>query len=186
MIDSAERLELVRSARGGDTAAFSRLVEIYERLVFTLTVRIVRDEEMARDLSQETFLKAYRKLRTLRKPAAFVSWLCSIARRTALDYVRRAGVEITGSEKLLELKTATTDPDPHRDCGRLLREAIGRLRPRDRQLLTLAYFQEMSMAEVGRVMDIPQKNVRVYVHRARKRLREQLRGYEDELLQQIG
>ena len=186
MIESTARLELVRSARKGDRGAFSRLVELYERLVFTLIVRVVRDEETARDLSQETFLKAYRKLRTLRKPEAFVSWLCSVARRTALDYVRRSGVEITGKENLIELESATTDPDPLDDTGDILRAGIERLSPRDRQLLTLAYFEEMSLAEVGEVLGIPERNVRVYVHRARKRLREQLRGYEDELLRQIG
>ena len=186
MTPAAESQDLVRAARKGDRGAFSRLVKMYERLVYTLIVRIVRDEDMALDLSQEAFLKAYRKMRTLRKPQAFVAWLCAIARRTALDHVRRSSLEITGAERALELESAVEDPDPLDDSAGLLRRAMESLSPRDRQLLTLAYFEEMSMAQVGKVMDIPAGNVRVYVHRARKRLRDKLRGHEDELLRQIG
>ena len=67
----------------------------------------------------------------------------------------------------------------------LLEQAVCRLSERDRQLITLAYWKELSLSDVGRIMGIPDSNVRVYLHRARKRLREQLRGYENELLQQI-
>ena len=68
----------------------------------------------------------------------------------------------------------------------LLERAVFKLDERDRQLVTLAYFNELSLVEVGRIMGIPEANVRVYLHRARKKLRELLRGHEDELLQQIG
>ena len=81
-------------------------------------------------------------------------------------------------------------PDEHRpelsaEGIALLEQAVYKLSERDRQLITLAYWKEMDTADVGRVMGIPEPNVRVYLHRARKRLREHLRGYENELLQQI-
>jgi len=67
----------------------------------------------------------------------------------------------------------------------LLEQAVCKLSERDRQLITLAYWKELNLSDVGRIMGIPEPNVRVYLHRARKRLREHLRGYENELLQQI-
>lgn len=67
----------------------------------------------------------------------------------------------------------------------LLEQAVCKLSERDRQLITLAYWNELSLKDVGRIMGIPVTNVRVYLHRARKRLREHLKGYENELLQQI-
>ena len=67
----------------------------------------------------------------------------------------------------------------------LLEQAVCKLSDRDRQLITLAYWKELNLSDVGRIMGIPEPNVRVYLHRARKRLREHLRGYENELLQQI-
>jgi RNA polymerase sigma-70 factor (ECF subfamily) len=179
--------ELVERARSGSKEAFGRLVERYGDLVYSLSLRVVRDADMAKDLSQETFVKAFSKIHTLRSVHAFSSWLCSIARRTALDYVRKGKRELTGLDRVLELQSATEDDDPMLTPGsQILEDALYKLGERDRQLLTLAYFEELSLAEVGKILDIPEGNVRVYLYRARKRLRKNLEGFEDELLRQIG
>jgi RNA polymerase sigma-70 factor (ECF subfamily) len=188
LITDRERLVDVDLARQGDRQAFGRLVDGYGGLVHTLLLRMVRDHDTALDLAQETFVKAWTRLRSLRKPASFPSWLCSTARRTALDHLRRtrARKEVSMPEEALADARWEPETGLSAEGMELLEQAVCRLSQRDRQLLTLAYWGELGLSEVGRIMGIPEPSVRVYLHRARKRLREQLKGHEDELLQQIG
>ena len=177
--------EQVRKARRGDQQAFEFVVSRYKDLVFTLIRRLVSDPETATDLSQETFIKVYLKFRTLKDCNRFPAWLCSIARRTALDYLRKRKPEFNLSDEILNTLPGGEDPAGMLGDG-IIETAIEKLGPRDRTLLTLAYYKDLKLSEVSKIMEIPEKNIRVYLHRARKRLREHLRGYEDELLQKIG
>ena len=187
MITDPDRLSDVRLACEGDRQAFGRLIDDYGGLVHTLLLRMVNDRDTALDLAQETFVKAWTKIRSLRKQESFPSWICSTARRTALDHLRRKRVrkEVRMSEENFIGSTAESEPELSEEGIVLLEKAVCRLSERDKQLITLAYWKELSLLDVGRIMGIPESNVRVYLHRARKRLREHLRGHEDELLQQI-
>jgi RNA polymerase sigma-70 factor (ECF subfamily) len=188
LITDPDRLSDVRLACEGDRQAFGRLVDDYGGLVHTLLLRMVHDRDTAMDLAQETFVKAWIRLRSLRLHASFPSWICSTARRTALDYMRRKKVrkEVSMPEESFIDRTVEEEPELSAEGIILLEQAVCSLSERDRQLVTLAYWSELSLSEVGHIMGIPEPSVRVYLHRARKRLREHLRGHEDELLQQIG
>lgn len=187
MIKDPERLNDVRLACEGDRQAFGRLIDDYGGLVHTLLQRMVRDHDTARDLAQDTFVKAWTKLRTLRKHASFPSWICSTARRTALDHLRtiKTRKEVSMPEESFVESPKENEPELSTEGITLLEHAVCKLSDRDRQLITLAYWKEFNLLDIGRIMGIPEPNVRVYLHRARKRLREHLRGYENELLQQI-
>ncbi len=187
MIKDPERLIDVRLACEGDRQAFGRLIDDYGGLVYTLLQRMVQDRDTAEDLAQDTFVKAWTRLRSLRKHASFPSWICSTARRTALDHMRtiRARKEVSMPEESFIDTPDERKPELSAEGITLLEQAVGKLSVRDRQLITLAYWNELSFTDVGRIMGIPEPNVRVYLHRARKRLREHLKGNENELLQQI-
>ncbi len=188
MITDPDRLSDVRLAREGDRQAFGRLIDDYGGLVHMLLLRMVHDRDTAMDLAQDTFVKAWTRLSSLRKHASFPSWICSTARRTALDHLRRKKVrrEVSMPEESFVANANSREQELSVEGIVLLEQAVCRLSERDRQLITLAYWSELSLTEVGRIMGIPEPNVRVYLHRARKRLIEHLRGHEDELLQQIG
>ncbi len=187
MINSPDRLSDVRLACEGDRQAFGRLIDDYGGLVHALLQRMVQDQDAARDLAQETFVKAWTRLRTLRKHESFPSWICSTARRTALDHLRRVRVrkEVSLPEESFLESGDDREPELSEEGIVLLEQAVRKLSERDRQLITLAYWNELSLTDVGRIMGIPEPNVRVYLFRARKRLREHLKGHENELLQQI-
>lgn len=187
MIKDPERLSDVRLACEGDRQAFGRLIDDYGGLVYTLLQRMVQDRDTAEDLAQDTFVKAWTRLHSLRKQASFPSWICSTARRTALDHLRRLRFrkEVSMPEETFVEIPKENEPELSTEGIALLEHAVSKLSERDRQLITLAYWNELSFTDVGRIMGIPEPNVRVYLHRARKRLREHLRGYENELLQQI-
>lgn len=182
---------IVREAMLGSRQAFGILVERYSGLVYHLLFRIVGGaagrEETVRDLCQDVFLKAFTSLRSLRDPEKFPSWLATVARRRAIDHLRRRGpAEVSLDEGRFDVPDSSV-PEPSRrsllDHRReLLEEAIGMLGERDRSLITLAYFDELRPREVAGILNIPEGNLRVYLHRARRRLRELLRGKEDELL----
>ena len=171
----------------GDRQAFGRLIDAYSGLVYTLLLRMVKDRDTANDLAQDTFVKTWTKLRSLQKHESFPSWICSTARRTALDHLRRMKTrkEVSMPEESFMDCPGESISELSAEGVALLEQAVCKLSERDRQLITLAYWKELSFSDVGRIMSIPEPNVRVYLHRARKRLRELLRGHENELLQQI-
>lgn len=179
--DQNDIAALVAYARDGDEQAISRLITIHKGLIYTIVIRMVANSDTARDLTQDSFIRAFRKLRDLKQPEKFRPWLCAIARRVVLDHFRAEKRKPTVS--LEEIGEIGADPD-HAAVRRrmLIQDALSRLMPRDRMLLVLAYYQDFSQADVAQAMKIPESNVRVYIQRARDRLRKLLKGREHELL----
>jgi RNA polymerase sigma-70 factor (ECF subfamily) len=179
--DQNDIAALVASARNGDEQAVSRLITIHKGLVYTIMIRMVHHPDVARDLTQDAFIRGFRKIRGLRAPEHFKSWLCAIARRIALDHLRTEKRKPTVS--LEATGDLASDPDPIAARRKsIIHHALARLSPRDRMLLVLAYYHGLSYREVAQSMKIPEANVRIYVQRARDRLRILLKGREHELL----
>jgi len=179
--DQIDIAVLVACARDGDEQAISRLITIHKGLVYTIVIRMVANSDTARDLTQDTYIRAFRKLRDLKRPEKFRPWLCAIARRVVLDHFRAEKRKPTVS--LDEIGDIGAEPDPAAvRRRRLIQGALARLNPRDRMLLVLAYYQGLSHREVGLALKIPESNVRVYIQRARGRLRNLLKGREHEIL----
>lgn len=161
--------------------AFTDLVRSHSGLVYGIARRMVRDAHLAEDISQEVFLKAWLGIGLLRESASFTSWLASIANRASLDFLRRSRPEDPVGEEADEIPARPAEvPD---QGSKLVEEALSLLGERDRLLLTLFYYKDLRASEVAGVTGIPEGSVRVYVHRARRRLRSLLEGREDELLQ---
>lgn len=175
--------DVVERAKAGDREAFDTLVRDFAGFVHALARRTVGDPDEACDIAQEVFVKAWLNLGLLRESGKFPSWLAAITRRAAIDHLRkRMPGQILEGEEIEERGAEDRRPDPG---SSLLESAMSRLPERDRSLLTLVYFREMTHVEAGEVLGIPGRNVRVYLLRARRRLREILEGRENELVQQI-
>lgn len=172
---------LVAQSRTGDELAVRRLIARHKDLIYTIMIRMVRHPDIARDLTHDTFVRAFRRLPDLRSDELFKTWLCAIARRIALDHLRSERRKPTVSlEETGEILSAA-DPAVERRRA-IIQHALSRLSPRDRMLLVLAYYQGLSLREVALAMKIPESNVRVYIQRARGRLRSLLKGHEHEIL----
>jgi RNA polymerase sigma-70 factor (ECF subfamily) len=179
--DQADIAALVVRARDGDEQAISRLITIHKGLIYTIVIRMVTNADTARDLTHDAFVRAFRKLRDLRTPGNFQPWLCAIARRIVFDHFRTEKRKRTVS--LEEIGDISAGPDLAAVRRRMIiQDALSRLNPRDRLLLVLAYYQGFSHREVAQALKIPESNVRVYIQRARDRLRKLLKGREHELL----
>ncbi|MBZ0100536.1 MAG: sigma-70 family RNA polymerase sigma factor [Thermoanaerobaculia bacterium] len=174
--------ELAAAASDGSEAAFRELVERFERPVFGLLARIVRRDDLAEDLAQETFVKAWKALRRFDPQRKFSSWLFKIAHNTALDALRRRGEEplsldapAADGEAAPELPADPRAENPlavalGREAGRVLEAALEQLRPAYREILLLRFGEELSYEEIAEVSGLPLGTVKVHIFRARQEL----------------
>jgi len=175
--------ELVAEALSGSERAYADLLARYERPVFTLVLRMVRDRSTAEDLAQDAFLKAFDKLATYDPARKFSSWLFKIAHNTAIDHLRRrelatvsldepAGEEPDAPVRSVE-DTAGETPAAaaeRADLGRALARAVARLRPEYREVVALRYQAGLEYGEIAEATGFPLGTVKTYLHRARKEL----------------
>jgi len=175
--------EAVAQAAKGDHEAFRVLVERYQNRAYGLALRVMRDEESARDVVQEAFLKAYRSLDRFEGRSSFYTWLYRIVMNLCLDAKRRqpAGRLVEWDEQRA-VQTAAVDPDRQRassPSGELersqlrdaLRHAIEQLPDDARETLVMREVDGLSYTEIAQALEIPKGTVMSRLHHARKRLR---------------
>ena len=159
---------LVARARAGDRAAFGVLYERYARFVHGI-VLATADRDDVQDLVQDVFLRALKQLHALREPAAFGSWIATMA-RNEVRMQRRASRRM---EPVSESYAAPSPAPPALDTGDVL-HALRALPERYREPLTLRLVEEMSGEEIARHTGLTHGTVRVYLHHGLRMLREQL------------
>jgi len=181
----ATDVELVRGALEGTESAFRELVLRYQRPVYGLIVRMVRDPSRAEELAQDTFVKAFRALHTYDVQRKFSAWLLTIAHHVAIDDLRRGTLNTQPLEEMTEdgLHTrqfadpAGATPATLAERGELavaLQTAIGRLRPEYREVVTLRYERELDYDEISDITGLPMGTVKSSLHRARKELADHM------------
>jgi RNA polymerase sigma-70 factor (ECF subfamily) len=186
-------VEAVARAREGDHEAFRVLVERYQTRVFRLAMRILRDEEMARDAVQEIFIKVYGALRKFEGRSGFYTWLYRLAFNQCLDMRRRDrfGARVNLSEERALEEAAHEDAaafaslhsevaGPGEEYERtelrqLLADAISTLPEDARNTLVLRDVDGLSYAEIAEVLEIPKGTVMSRIYYARRKLQESLR-----------
>jgi len=166
---------LVAATLAGRSEAFGTLVERYERAVYNLCLRTLRDAEEAKDASQEAFLKAFRAMRTFRPDAKFSTWIFSIAYHACCDRLNRR--KRYSDSELPERADPGPGPDAvleRRDEAAELRAAIDALPEKYRAVVTLYHLQGHQYEEIARVLDLPMGTVKTHLFRAKEQLRRQL------------
>jgi RNA polymerase sigma-70 factor (ECF subfamily) len=182
-------------AKEGREPAFRELVRRYERPVFSLIFRMVRDRETAEDLAQDTFIKVLNNIDRYRPEFKLSSWLFKIANNVSIDHLRRrqlATVSLDGSphaQTAAEAQATSLDVESKgesaleaiesRELGSAIEEAIGRLRPEYRSCILLRHVEGRSYEEIAATLDLPLGTVKTYIHRARHELREALEGLRE-------
>jgi RNA polymerase sigma-70 factor (ECF subfamily) len=178
-----DRLDRLRS---GDESAFRALVDEHQNRVVNVCYRFLRNEEDARDTAQEVFLDVYRALPGFRGEAELSTWIHRIAMTKSLDALRRRsrkkrleGLAGTGGSEEIEREAVSGGPDPgqaleERERAALLHEAIDTLPRSQRIAVTLAKYEEMSSAEIARILGTSPGAVDSLVYRAQASLRRKL------------
>lgn len=182
--------DVVRLAQDGREAAYRELVRRYERPVFSLVYRMVRDREAAEDLAQESFIKVLNHIDKYDPAFKFSSWLFKIANNVAIDWMRRkrldtvsmdgsphattaAEVEATTFDLAAQQESALDEMEA-RELGTEIERAIAHLRPEYRACIMLRHVEGRSYEEIATTLDLPLGTVKTYIHRARHELRRTL------------
>lgn len=177
----------IERALTGSQDAYRHLLGQYQRPVFSVIVRMVHDAALAEDLTQETFVKAFRALESFDRNRKFSSWLFSIAHNTTIDHLRRKQVptvsleppESDSERPSLAFLAVAADPSPqerleHSELARVLELAMATLRPEYAEVLTLRFQESLSYEEISDVTGLALGTVKTHLYRARKALAEAL------------
>lgn len=155
---------------------FSYFLNRYSNSIYSLILRIVPTKEDAEELTQDTFLKAYRKLDTFKGDCSFSTWLFRIGYNTAISFVRRRKIIFPViDENLLEnipdeAVETIFDQDDDESMLQRLEVAIEKLNAEEKALITLYYMEEKPVAELAFVLELTPENVKVKLFRVRKKL----------------
>ncbi len=181
-----EEAALILRCREGDQDAIRQLVESYQARVYYLVWRSVGNEEDARDITQETFVRALRALDTFDITRPFRNWLFRIASNLAIDHHRRrhmrtVSLDIDDDDPSGLYAPVLVDegpgPDEQHERARLserLARLVERLSPGYRRVIHLRHNEQLSYNEIAQVLDVPLGTVKARLHRAHHRLRDLL------------
>ncbi|BDG07631.1 RNA polymerase subunit sigma-24 [Anaeromyxobacter paludicola] len=190
-LDLDDEAAVARAARQGDQRAFARLVDLHQRAVYGLCLRVLRQPEEARDAAQESFVRAWASLPGYDPAQPFAPWLLRIARNHCIDLVRRRlpasrTVELDAPPRDGAERPELADPAAPADVtlataegARAVGAAVATLPENYRQVIHLFHVEHLSYKEIAVTMEVPIGTVMTWLHRARARLREAL-GQQEE------
>ena len=182
-------VQLIRKILAGDDTAFSTLVHRYQKGIHALVWRKVDDFHIAEELTQDTFLNAYRKLSTLKDPSQFAGWLYVIANRLCINWIQRnkSKMQSLASTPLEEIEhssynhhvLAQREAEAMERRHHLVKTLLEKLPESERTVITLYYLSGMKSKDIGKFLGVSVHTVTSRLQRARKRLAQ-----EEELLVQ--
>lgn len=171
--------QAISLAAAGDHRAFGVLITRYKHMVYTVVNRVLRNTMDAEEATQDVFVKAFKQLGEYNGTGKFSTWLYSIAFRTAVSTLRRRKEHITSVDDLSEMgREPSEEPTLYTtDRKALLEWALSMIPEEEAAILTLYYLEEMSVEEIVTVTGLGSSNVKVRLHRSRKRLAELLQHH---------
>lgn len=183
-----EEKQLIEQAGKGNEEAFSQLVLQYEKQVYNLTLRMTGDRDTAFDLTQETFLKAWRAISLFQFDSKFSTWLCRIASNTCIDFLRkqkkRQTISLTAVDEdneAYEIAVSDSSLDPARIAEaaqdrEMVFQALQSLPADYRIALSLRAIEDMSYDQIAEALNLSPGTVKSRISRARERIRKLLAG----------
>ena len=160
----------------GNIQVYSVLIDRYKPMVFTLALKMLKNKEDAEEVAQDAFLKAYKGLPNFKGESKFSTWLYRITYYRSLDYIKRNKRQLAMIDVPLEdirslaLIEDGLDALEQKERRLQIKEALDALSGNDGVLLTLHYFQELSIKEIAQILDKTEGAIKVNLHRSRKRL----------------
>jgi len=169
---------LIQAAKEGSISAFERLLAFYEKKIFSYIYGFIRQKQDAEDLTQETFIKAYKNLSALEPEKGIRAWLYAVATNTTYDWLRRRSSHpelfiIDDPENPFE---TIDEAIPYIPIERAtdLKSALTKLKPVYRTVLLLYYKEDLSYQEIASVLSVPLNTVKTHLSRAKQALKKEL------------
>lgn len=185
---------LVDRALEGDQSAFAQLMERYNRSLFHMLLKMVRNVDDAEDLTMEAFAKAFKNLDKFKKDFTFSTWLFRIATNNCIDFIRKRRLQTTSIEDFytdkdgetsnLDIKDDALDPQEEAikaQKAEIVQEVVNKLPPKYRRLVRLRYFEELAYQEIAEELDLPLGTVKAQLHRARELLLDMIKDKKEHI-----
>lgn len=177
--------EILKRCQRGDRTAFRWVVQTYQRLVFSLSLKMLCDEEEAKDVVQETFIRVWQNIEDYDPMRSFQTWLYTITTRLCLDRLKgmKQLVPLAGDEEVLQEFATSSDNQrilENQEWVAIVRLLVSGLSIKQRLVFTLSHLEELSSAEVEQITGLNAKQVKSNLYAARQTIRKQLKalGYE--------
>lgn len=168
--------QLVKQILAGDTSAFGYFVDTYQDMAMTIAFRVCGNRQDAEDIVQDSFVKAFHNLHTFKSGSKFSTWFYSIVYNTSINAIRSAGHNVHYAD-YSETDIADLYPDydifeqiEEQERLAMLNKALAMLPKDESVILTLFYLEENSIKDVAKMVGLTEVNIRVKLHRARKRM----------------
>ncbi len=178
--------QLARLAAKGDERAFAEIVGLYQDKLFHMSYRMLYSKQEAEDVVQDTFLRVYRNLDRFDPALKFSTWIYRIATNLCIDRLRRRKPSYSLDAESSDhegLDGYSMMPSDHKtpesemiitDTQRIIREAMESLPPKYKTIMMLRYMQDLSLQEIGDIINMPVTTIKTRVHRGRDLLRKKL------------
>ena len=183
----------IEKTLNGDSNAFAFLIDKYRDMVFTLAIKMVKSREEAEEISQDAFLKAYKYLPNFKGDSKFSTWLYKIAYHTSLDAIKknekhRSNVTIDEiTVNYISSVETILDGIEREERATIINDCLMQLPEDEKSILLFFYFKELSLKEIIAITDLSEANVKVKLHRARKKLLSIVKNtVEPELISHYG
>ncbi len=160
----------------GDSNAFAVLVDQYKDLVFSLSLKMLKNREEAEEAAQDTFVKVFKSLNNFKGDSKFSTWIYKVTYNTCLDQLKKIKrVQDTipiddFSENQIQNLENVLDAIDERDRNEMIQDCIHLLPSEEAFLLILFYFEEQSLEEISKIIDCTANNVKVKLYRSRKKI----------------
>ena len=166
----------IKQTLSGNVNAYAFLVGKYKHMVYTLTIRIVKNREEAEEISQDVFVKAFKKLESFKGESKFSTWVYKIAYYASLDVVKR-NKRFVHSENIDDLRDGDLENVKdaleylhEKERKKVINEALLKLNEDERTILTLYYFEDYPVKEISKVVNLSVDNIKTKLFRSRKKL----------------
>lgn len=160
----------------GDISKFSYFIEKYKNMAFSIAFRIIRDREDAEEIVQDSFLRAFKSLGNFRQDSKFSTWFYKIVVNNSLAKLKREKTDIPEidinevSDSVIESVESVYKSLEQDDQQKYINYALGELSIEDAMILTLFYLNENSIEEIEEITSIARENLKMKIHRARKKM----------------
>jgi RNA polymerase sigma factor (sigma-70 family) len=162
--------EIIRQILSGDTQQYSRLVNSYSKMCYSVAFRIIQDADEAQDIVQEAFISAFEHLASFKGDAKFSTWLYRIVMNKAVAVKNKTKYFDEVDNQPIANEEYDLDMESH--SLKELKKALAILNEKERLIIELFYYQEQSIKEISTICNVSEVNVKVLLHRARKKMNE--------------
>ncbi|MCC1484522.1 RNA polymerase sigma factor [Winogradskyella immobilis] len=175
--------QLIEAITNGDTKAYGQLVNRYKDLVYTLALRMLKHKEEAEEVAQDAFIKVYKSLNKFKGDSKFSTWIYKVTYNTCLDRIKKNKKHLNDvaideyTEHKLETIDNALESMIKEEKSALIKRCIDKLPSESSYILTLYYFEELSLDEMSDIIGISANTIKVKLFRARKKLTVILEQY---------